>query len=75
MAPSFEQLKGIAGERFLLLPTHLPPEAISPREKFVAVEAPAPGKSGRVVLRGALSEAEIVVSSAENALWKKADTD
>lgn len=72
MSPSFSELKGVAGNRFrLIIDPSLPMSRW--REKFQAIEAPAPGQKGRVVLQGLLSGETIVTTTEENILREKTD--
>ncbi len=71
MSPSFEQLKGVAGNSFRFRENQLPAGSVSQNEWYRAVEAPAPGKAGRVVLVGQVKGVEVIVGSSENVFSQK----
>lgn len=73
MSPSFDALNGLAGNKFRLNPNVLPPKSRSPRELFMATQAPAPGQPGQVVLTGCLSGETLTIGTAEDVLLEKVD--
>jgi len=73
MSPSFQELEGLAGNKFRLKLEALPLESLTPREVYLATEAPAPGKIGRVVLTSCLSGKNLVIDTTEDVLLEKVD--